>query len=340
MNPAPAEQPLSGILNVDKPLEWTSHQAVAAVRRWSAQRRIGHAGTLDPLATGVLLLCLGQATRVSPYLMASTKVYRATLRLGLATTTHDAEGEVVARREVNVSRQDVERALPRFLGQIDQVPPAYSAVKRQGKRLYEYARQGVEVQVAPRNVEIHDLEIVDWTPPDLVLEVTCGPGTFVRSLARDLGEALGCGASLVDLRRLQSGQFRIEHALSVIEIEATYASHGEEAGHAAARARACALIRAHLHPLDRAFAHLPALILDAEGARRLTMGQEVEGEAEACARGGLVPADGHSRTYEDAQVHHYARAYGPGEQFLALVARREGANRWRPRKVFAQPTDV
>ena len=337
MSHTPAQQPLSGILNVDKPLEWTSHQAVAVVRRWSGQRRIGHAGTLDPLATGVLLLCLGKATRVSPYLMASTKVYRTTLRLGLETTTHDAEGEVVARREVNVDRQEVERALARFLGQIDQVPPAYSAVKRQGKRLYEYARQGIEVEVAPRSVEIHDLVIIDWAPPDLVLDVTCGPGTYVRSLARDLGQALSCGASLVDLRRLQSGQFRVERALSLLEIEAAYAGAGVEAGHAAARARVCALIRAHLHPLDRAFAHLPALILDAEGARRLTMGQEVEGEAEDGPRAGLVPADGHSRTYEDAQIHHYARAYGPGEQFLALVARREGTNRWRPRKVFAQP---
>jgi tRNA pseudouridine55 synthase len=322
---------------VDKPLEWTSHQVVAAVRKWSGQRRIGHAGTLDPLATGVLLLCLGKATRVSPYLMASTKVYRATVRLGLSTTTHDAEGEVTARQEVTASREQFEAALPAFLGQIQQVPPAYSAVKRQGKRLYEYARKGVEVEAPPRTVEIYDLSTVDWAPPDVILDVTCGPGTYVRALARDLGRALGCGASLAALRRLQSGQFSAKQAVPLSELENAFA---QADAHADPRAAVRDRIRAHLHPLDRAFAHLPALHLDAEAARRLTMGQDIKARAEETHQPGLVPVDGHSRTYRDAQTSPHARAYGPGRQFLALVAWHAESHRWRPRKVFTQPDEL
>jgi tRNA pseudouridine55 synthase len=323
---------------VDKPLEWTSHQVVAAMRKWSGQRRIGHAGTLDPMATGVLLLCLGKATRVSVYLMASTKVYRATLRLGLETTTHDAEGEIIAQREVDLSRERFEAALPAFVGQIDQVPPAYSAVKRQGKRLYEYARQGVEVSVPPRTVEIHSLSVSSWTPPEVILDVACGPGTYVRALARDLGQALGCGASLAALRRVQSGQFRADRSVQLSAIEQAYTGTGGEASRA--------VICANLHPLDLAFARLPAVHLDVEDARRLTMGQSVEAETKAGASAGpshgpsIIPADGHSRTFQDTQAHEYARAYGPGEQFLALVVWHRATNRWRPHKVFTQPAEL
>ena len=336
-----AQQPLCGILNVDKPLEWTSHQVVAALRKWSGERRIGHAGTLDPLATGVLLLCLGKATRVSSYLMASTKVYRATLRLGLSTTTDDAEGEVVSESPVNVSREQFEAVLPPFVGQIEQVPPLYSAVKRQGKRLYEYARRGVDVQVSPRTVQVHDLTVLDWSPPEVVLRVACGPGTYVRALARDLGRVLGCGASLSALRRTASGQFHVDRAVPLSEIERAYAGPAADAQDSAS-----AVIRAHLAPLDTAFAHLPALPLDAAGARRLVMGQGVSaelapGEPSAAPRGrGLLPVDGHSRTYAEARAHEYARAYGPGDQFLALVAWNEDAHHWRPRKVFVQPAEL
>jgi tRNA pseudouridine55 synthase len=335
-----AQQPLCGILNVDKPLEWTSHQVVAAMRKWSGERRIGHAGTLDPLATGVLLLCLGKATRVSSYLMASTKVYRATLRLGLSTTTHDAEGEIVAESPVDVSREQFEAALPPFVGPIEQVPPVYSAIKRQGKRLYEYARRGVDMQVSPRTVQVHDLSVLEWAPPEAVLRVACGPGTYVRALARDLGQVLGCGASLSALRRTSSGQFRADRAVSLSEIERAHADPAADAMDAVS-----ALLRAHLAPLETAFAHLPAVHLAAAGARRLVMGQAVAAElapgASPAARGStLLPVDGHSRTYADARAHDYARAYGPGDQFLALVAWNEDAGHWRPRKVFVQPAEL
>jgi len=304
-----ARETLCGILNVDKPLGLTSHEVVVNVRKLSGQRRVGHAGTLDPLATGVLLLCLGKATRVSQYLMASPKAYRATVRLGISTTTHDAEGQITSRAEVCVQRHELEAALQPFIGHIDQVPPAYSAIKRKGKRLYELARQGISVQVPSRKVDISALRLVDWTPPDVTLDVECGPGTYIRALARDLGRALGCGATLVALRRTQSGQFFAEQAASLEALEGAFAAGA--AGHL-------------LYPLDAAFAHLPALHLDAGAAHRLAMGQVVHDPSIAP---GLV---------EQGQ----ARAYGPGGQFVALVSREQEPGNWRPRKVFIEPHDI
>jgi tRNA pseudouridine55 synthase len=324
---------LSGILNVDKPSGWTSHAAVVAARRWSRQRRIGHAGTLDPLATGVLLLCLGQATRVSQYLMASSKRYRATVRLGVSTTTHDAEGEVLSRCAVSVTRGEVDAALASFVGPIDQVPPAYSAIKRGGKRLYEYARRGEPVRVSPRKVVIHQVALLEWTPPDVLLDVHCGPGTYVRALARDLGQVLGCGAMLAALRRTQSGQFTADQATPLADLEHAFADMAQ--------------VEALLHPLDDAFAHLQALRLDARAARQLAMGQAVSAVPAAApavdagrGEGLRVTPDGHSRAYEDAAAETYARAYGPGGQFLALVSWDEEASVWRPRRVFVQPDEI
>jgi tRNA pseudouridine55 synthase len=305
-----AREARCGILNVDKPLGLTSHQVVVTVRRLSEQRRVGHAGTLDPLATGVLLLCLGKATRVSQYLMASTKTYHTTVRLGISTTTHDAEGQITSRAEVRVQRHDLEAALQPFIGHIDQVPPAYSAIKRKGKRLYELARQGIAVQVPPRKVDVYALRLVDWTPPDVTLDVECGPGTYIRSLARDLGRALGCGAHLVALRRTQSGQFSVQRAASLDELKAAFAAG--TAGHL-------------LHPLDAAFAQLPALYLDADTAHRLAMGQAIRDSAAAPG---------------DTVVPGQARAYGPENQFVALVSREQGTESWRPRKVFIDPQDI
>jgi tRNA pseudouridine55 synthase len=248
---------------------------------------------------------------------------------------------VVARQDVDVSREKFESVLTRFVGQIEQVPPAYSAVKRDGKRLYEYAREGIEVEAPPRSVQIHRLSMVDWSPPQVTLDVACGPGTYVRALARDLGRALGCGATLVALRRTASGDFAAEQAVPLSEIEQVF-NAGKDTR---------AWVRERLHALDVAFSHLPALHLPGEDARRLTMGQSVAGPApdtvlaqvRAADRrrfGGLVPADGHSRTFDDALASHYARAYGPGGQFLALVSWNQDTKRWRPRKVFVQPSEL
>lgn len=309
---------LSGILNVDKPLGSSSHEVVVAIRNLSGQRKAGHAGTLDPLATGVLLVCLGKATRVSQFLMDTRKTYRATLRLGVSTTTHDAEGEVIARASVDIGQQEIQSALQHFVGRIDQVPPAYSAIKMGGKRLYDLARQGIPVQVPSRKVDIYRIEVSEWEPPTVTLTVECGPGTYVRALARDLGGALGCGAYLAGLRRTQSGQFTADQSVSLSELAA---------------ASAAGNLVSYLHPLDAAFAHLPAVHLDAGSAYRLALGQ-------------AVPDPRHDQDAADGAEGQEARAYAPGGLFVALAVKgedlvgRPGRTAWRPRKVFVEPADI
>jgi tRNA pseudouridine55 synthase len=312
---AGARPSLCGILNIDKPLGASSHEVVVAVRKLTGQPKVGHAGTLDPLATGVLLLCLGKATRVSQFLMNSHKVYRTTLQLGVSTTTHDREGEITARSTVDVGRDELEAALVRFVGRIDQVPPAYSAIKVRGQRLYDLARRGAAVQVPPRKVDIYRLEVIEWAPPFVTLEVECGAGTYIRALARDLGEALGCGAHLASLRRTQSGQFTVEQATSLREVERVSAANEMES-----------FFARHLHPLDAAFAHLPALHLDAESAYRLALGQAISAQS--------------SQVPPPSALHARARAYAPDDRFVALVFGDEGAASWRPHKVFVDPQDI
>jgi tRNA pseudouridine55 synthase len=204
-----------GFLNVSKPLGVTSHDVVAQARRRLSVKKVGHAGTLDPMATGVLILCLGNATRLSEYVMDSTKRYRAGLRLGVVTDTYDSEGAMISERDSShIQREDVERLLPAFTGDIEQVPPMYSAIKQQGRKLYELAREGRTVEREARQVTILSLELVDWSPPLVTLDVTCSAGTYIRSLAYDLGQALGVGASLASLARTASGSFTIGDALS------------------------------------------------------------------------------------------------------------------------------
>lgn len=214
----PDSEQMFGFLNIDKPLHMTSHDVVAKVRRKLGLRRVGHAGTLDPLASGVLVICVGRATRLSEYVMATTKVYDAQVRLGIVTTTYDAEGEVMRQADASmVTQQEIESVLPQFTGDIQQLPPMYSAVKQNGKKLYDIARQGGEVERKPRPVHIVSLDVTDWDLPDFSLQVTCGSGTYIRSLAYDIGEALNVGAHLSGLRRLQSGQFTIDRAVPLDE---------------------------------------------------------------------------------------------------------------------------
>lgn len=293
-----------GILNLDKPHGLTSHDVVNQVRRLTGVRRVGHAGTLDPLATGVLLVCLGQATRVAEYLMAGPKVYRAHVRLGVVTDTYDAAGQVVAEAPVEVTRAQVEEVLARFLGQIEQTPPMYSAVKQGGVPLYRLARRGVAVKRAPRLVEITRLELTVWEPPELTLEIACSSGTYVRALAHDLGQALGCGAHLTGLVRVASGSFRLEEATPL-----------EAFAQAAAEGRWTAL----LHPIEAALSRFPPLRLDEEATQRLRLGQAI-----ALAD---PPPPGEA----------FARAYAPDGALTALVRYDPQANAWRPHKVFRAP---
>ncbi|MDQ2799328.1 MAG: tRNA pseudouridine(55) synthase TruB [Armatimonadota bacterium] len=207
---------LNGVLNIDKPAGMTSHDVVGRIRRTARLKRVGHAGTLDPDATGVLLVCLGMATRISDFLADEGKEYRATLALGVTTTTEDASGEVVTRADArHITESDLAEILPRFLGDISQIPPMVSAVHHEGKRLYELARAGLTVERAARTIRIDSLRLLDFTPGELAcatLDVACGKGTYIRTLCADLGAALGVGGHMAALRRTRVGAFRVEAA--------------------------------------------------------------------------------------------------------------------------------
>jgi tRNA pseudouridine55 synthase len=298
---------ISGILNVNKPGGWTSHDVVARVRRIAGVRKVGHAGTLDPMATGVLLLCLGQATRISEYLMDSEKAYAARLRLGIATDTYDADGEVTSQADATgVSRADVVRELKRLVGRLDQLPPMYSAVKYDGIPLYRLARQGKTVARQPRQVEILAADLVKWSPPEAEIQVRCGKGTYVRSLAHELGQRLGCGAHLTRLTRTASGSFQIAQAHALEEIAQAF-----EEG------RGAELIL----PMDLALQAFPAETVDSSTANKIISGEQIRLSS-------VVGAP--SRSGEEGTLR---RAYTEDGQFIALL-RSQGDHLWRPHKVF------
>jgi tRNA pseudouridine55 synthase len=235
-----------GILTLDKPAGLTSHDVVNRVRRATKIRQVGHAGTLDPLATGVLVVCLGQATRISEYLLGHDKAYRATIRLGIETNTYDAAGEIVATRDAHVDRATVERELAQLVGGIQQVPPMFSAIKRDGQKLYELARQGIEIEREARLVVIRSIELCGYQAPDAVIEVQCSAGTYIRSLAHDLGAALGTGGHLIELTRTAAGPFTIDQAIPL------------EAFEAAAREDQW---RLHLRSIDEVLHEWPVVVL-------------------------------------------------------------------------------
>lgn len=214
------EEGVTGVLLVDKPAGPTSHDIVSDVRRALRIRRVGHAGTLDPFATGLLLLCVGHATRLVRYLHLLDKRYSARLRLGAETSTHDPEGEVVSRSEGwrRVGRDDLQGALASFVGEIEQVPPAFSAVRVEGRRAHRVARAGGAVELEPRRVRVASLRLAAFEAPEAEVEAVVGTGTYVRALARDLGRRLGCGAHLVGLRRTEVGPFGVERALAPGEV--------------------------------------------------------------------------------------------------------------------------
>lgn len=291
------QQPASGFLNVDKPLGMTSHDVVAAVRRGLRVKKAGHAGTLDPLASGVLVVCVGAATRLSEYVMASSKRYRARVCLGVETDTYDAEGAVTGERDAShVTRALFEQALGPLRGEIAQIPPMYSAVKQGGRRLYELARAGQTVERAARQVRIETLDVVDWAPPLVTLEVVCSAGTYIRSLAHDLGAALGTGAHLAALVRLASGAFTLESAapLDTLLADPEWTRRLVAPG--------------------AALAGWPVVALDAEALRRVAHGQAL--------------ADA------DAAAGRLAQGRAP-DGTLAAVLEGDGAG-WRPVKVFVQ----
>ena len=214
---------ISGVLVVDKPVGMTSHDVVQAVRTGTGLRRAGHTGTLDPRASGVLVILVGPAVRLSEFVSASDKRYQAIIRLGSTTDTFDADGKFTNSDEpVNVTEDQFEKVLSTFIGEIEQTPPPYSAVKVQGRKAYDMARQGEEVELAPRKITVHHLEVLEWAPPEVVIDVHCSSGTYVRSLANDLGNVLGCGAYLVGLRRTKSGRFSLRDATPLRKLQEAF----------------------------------------------------------------------------------------------------------------------
>jgi tRNA pseudouridine55 synthase len=285
---------IHGFLNIDKPAGMTSHDVVAKVRRLAGQKRVGHGGTLDPAATGVLPIALGEATRLVEYLVEGRKRYVAEVRLGITTTTEDAEGEIVEERPVPaLSQEDLERAVWPFIGTIQQVPPMYSAIQVAGQRLYDLARQGKTIEREPRTVEIDRIEVLGWQPPIVTLDVVCGKGTYIRSLARDLGVALGCGAHLAGLRRTQVGPLGIDSAVPL----ATLLDDPS-------------LLAQHLLEPDTAIADWPRADVDEATVRRIRNGLAVR-----------LRVSG-----------EFARSHAPDGRLVALL--RFDSGLWQPFKVF------
>ncbi|NLK38392.1 MAG: tRNA pseudouridine(55) synthase TruB [Epulopiscium sp.] len=211
---------MDGILNINKEKGYTSHDVVAVVRRTLQQKKVGHTGTLDPDAEGVLPICLGKATRLADDIMAAHKVYRAVLTLGVTTDTEDASGEILEQKPVDFDEEAIQEAVDNFVGEIQQIPPMYSAIKIQGKKLYQLAREGKEIERAPRNVTIHDIKIQKFLPPNqLEMDIYCSKGTYIRTLCADIGKKLGCGGHMASLIRLASGGFKLEDAITLDELK-------------------------------------------------------------------------------------------------------------------------
>jgi len=248
---------VDGVLLLDKPVGLSSNDALIKAKRVLNAKKAGHTGTLDPFATGLLPLCFGEATKFSQDLLEADKTYLTTVHLGLKTDTGDTEGEVIETRDVNVTLDEIHAVLARFRGPIAQVPPMYSALKRDGKPLYAYAREGIVLEREARNVVIHKLELVSYEAPFLKLEVTCSKGTYIRVLGEDIGEALGCGAHLNALRRIGVGALKAEHMITLDDLNA----------HAAPLSL--------LAPVDALLSSFPSVELTPELAKRFLQGQRL-----------------------------------------------------------------
>lgn len=294
-----------GILNINKPQGWTSFGVVARLKRLTGEKRLGHAGTLDPIATGVLPVCFGQATRVAEFIAAGGKTYLAEIKLGEATDTFDREGKVVYKGDpTGISADHIKEVLMSFCGTIEQTPPPYSALKKDGKPHYQLAREGLSVSPKPRRVTIYNIRLVKYESPLVTIEVECGKGTYIRSLAHDLGQRLGCGAYLNNLTRLRCGPFSIEDALTLPEFES-----------------ACqdGTWREFLHPMDAPLLDWKAVILNGQSELAVRRGSPL-----------VLPA-------EVAADERHCRAYSSDGHLVALLRFVTDKGHWHPFKVFSPP---
>jgi tRNA pseudouridine55 synthase len=292
---------LDGILNINKPPGQTSYSVVAQIKRLSGERRVGHAGTLDPAAAGVLPVCLGQATRIIEFLVATAKTYRAVVELGIITDTFDAAGKITQRGDPSMVDLDkLESALASFRGVIRQTPPMYSALKHHGQPLYKLARAGISVERKSRPVTIYRLDLVSWQPPEALLEIECSKGTYIRSLAHDLGQALGCGAYLKNLVRTRCGIFDIKDAVSLEQLEAAV-KQGEW--------------QRLLYPIDSVLEHMPSVVVDEAGEAAIKTGNS-------------TPLVG------SLDTENLCRAYSRDGRLLGILRYVPDTGLWHPKKVF------
>ena len=299
---------MDGILNINKPRGITSFDVVARVRRLTGEKRVGHAGTLDPEATGVLPVCLGKGTRIVEFLVDTTKAYRAQIELGVATDTGDASGQIIRREDPSkISREHLESELASFCGTIEQIPPMYSAVKYQGRPLYQLARAGIEIKRKSRPVIVYSLNLTGWQSPVATVEVVCGKGTYIRSLAQDLGNALGCGANLNSLSRLRCGIFDIKNAVSLDRLEAA-CRHG--------------YWQNFFYPIDTVLIDWDAIIVDDEASQLIRNGRP-------------VALRSYNNNKEDRSYRRYCRAYTLDGYFLGVLRFNLERSEWQPEKVFA-----
>lgn len=302
MNQDQVENVVSGVLVVDKPIGLTSHDVVQVIRRGTGIRRAGHTGTLDPRASGVLVVLVGPAVRLSEYVSASDKRYQATIHLGSSTDTYDADGTFTSPTVSveSITEELFNETLQRFVGTIEQVPPPYSAVKVKGRKAYEMARQGEEVDLEPRTIQVYSLEVLEWAPPEVVVDVYCSSGTYVRSLAHDLGKELGCGAHLIGLRRTKSGRFTLRDAVPLRRLQESFTAGDWYR---------------YLIPAAEALADWPMIELDAD-------------QVELVRHGHRVPAEPNSKGW--------ARGVSQQGDLVALLEIEPESGEWQPKKVFFQ----
>ena len=295
---------ISGILVVDKPVGMTSHDVVDTIRRGTNIRRAGHTGTLDPRASGVLVVLVGPAVRLSEFVSAADKRYQAIIKLGGATDTYDADGRQMGQpgTPVNVTENQFNEALQHYVGEIEQTPPPFSAVKVHGRKAYEMARAGEEVELAPRKINVYHLEVLEWAPPEVVIDVHCSSGTYVRSLANDLGRELGCGAYLVGLRRTKSGRFTLREATPLRKLQETFVTGNWYQ---------------YLIPAAEALAEWTGVELSPDQVEEVKHGHRIKASPDS--QPGLV------------------RGVSMAGELIAimdLVTTEDGSSEWQPKKVF------
>ena len=289
---------------LDKPLGLSSNQAMQRVKHLYQAEKAGHTGSLDPLATGLLPICLGEATKFANFLLDADKSYLAHVRLGIKTSTADAEGEIIQQKAVHIEQTQLQQVLKQFEGEIRQTPPIYSALKVDGKPLYAYARAGQQVEIKARLVNIHQLELVSWQAEQLVLQVTCSKGTYIRTLAQDIGEQLGCGAHLSALRRLSTGNFNIQQAYTLEDLSRMNLSQ----------------LDALLLPVDVKMQHLAKISLTEQQANSILHGQPIA-------------------TEQDFKINEIIRLYKNRGEFIGLAECRT-LGKLNPKRLIRQNSEL